>query len=299
MTCPPISISPSAKYLWLVVVHLLVNQAHGAAFEAAAAAAAGSPTVAPSDTNDPHKFGGFAEHALAHTWVSRKLEDSRVGYAMDGGFPDVADCFVYRTNKQGICESCCGRCTETEEMDNSASGGCVCSVIGDSNPGYGEVFGEPFFGSDYNDCIYITGDDNGYIYGGDGDDTIVVSGNDNTNIYGDDGDDTITVSGDSNDYIDGGDGDDIFVISGDKNTEIDGGDGDDTITVLGDGNEWIRASTPEANRPNKKIKKGSVVIIVPVVIGAVFLAAVAYAVARKRKTAVAERRLSHSAASMP
>ena len=40
-------------------------------------------------------------------------------------------------------------------------------------------------------------------------------------------------------------------------------------------------------------------IIVPVVIGAVFLAAVAYAVARKRKTAVAERRLSHSAASMP
>ena len=44
---------------------------------------------------------------------------------------------------------------------------------------------------------------------------------------------------------------------------------------------------------------GSVVIIVPVVIGAVFLAAGAYAVARKRKTAVAQRRLSHRAASMP
>ena len=40
-------------------------------------------------------------------------------------------------------------------------------------------------------------------------------------------------------------------------------------------------------------------IIVPVVIGAVFLAAGAYAVARKRKTAVAQRRMSHRAASMP
>ena len=44
---------------------------------------------------------------------------------------------------------------------------------------------------------------------------------------------------------------------------------------------------------------GSVVIIVPVIIGAVFLAAGAYAVARKRKTAVAQRRFSHRAASIP
>ena len=52
-------------------------------------------------------------------------------------------------------------------------------------------------------------------------------------------------------------------------------------------------------KTRKKSQSGSVVIIVPVVIGAVFLAAGAYAVARKRKTAVAQRRLSHRAASMP
>ena len=55
----------------------------------------------------------------------------------------------------------------------------------------------------------------------------------------------------------------------------------------------------ERQNPQKKSGLGSVVIIVPVVIGAVFLAAGAYAVARKRKTAVAQRRMSHRAASMP
>ena len=56
---------------------------------------------------------------------------------------------------------------------------------------------------------------------------------------------------------------------------------------------------PEEDSGDGKPDPGSVVIIVPVVIGAVFLAAGAYAVARKHKTAVAQRRLSHSAASMP
>ena len=56
---------------------------------------------------------------------------------------------------------------------------------------------------------------------------------------------------------------------------------------------------PEEDSEDGNLGPGSVVIIVPVVIGAVFLAAGAYAVARKRKTAVAQRRLSHRAASMP
>ena len=57
--------------------------------------------------------------------------------------------------------------------------------------------------------------------------------------------------------------------------------------------------TMKGKTRNKSLGVGSVVIIVPVIIGAVFLAAVAYVVARKRKTAVAQRRLSHRAASMP
>jgi hypothetical protein len=60
-----------------------------------------------------------------------------------------------------------------------------------------------------------------------------------------------------------------------------------------------KGGTTEGKTRKKSPGVGSVVIIVPVVIGAVFLAAGAYAVARKRKTAVAQRRLSHRAASMP
>ena len=56
---------------------------------------------------------------------------------------------------------------------------------------------------------------------------------------------------------------------------------------------------PEEDSEDGDLDPGSVVIIVPVVIGAVFLAAGAYAVARKRKTAVAQRRFSHRAASIP
>ena len=60
-----------------------------------------------------------------------------------------------------------------------------------------------------------------------------------------------------------------------------------------------KGGTMEGKTRKKSPGVGSVVIIVPVVIGAVFLAAVAYAAARKRKNAVAQRRLSHRAASMP
>ena len=60
-----------------------------------------------------------------------------------------------------------------------------------------------------------------------------------------------------------------------------------------------KGGTMKGKTRKKSPGLGSVVIIVPVVIGAVFLAAGAYAVARKRKTAVAQRRLSHRAASMP
>ena len=60
-----------------------------------------------------------------------------------------------------------------------------------------------------------------------------------------------------------------------------------------------KGRTMKGETQNNSEHGGSVMIIVPVVIGAVFLAAGAYAVARKRKTAVAQRRLSHRAASMP
>jgi len=154
MTCPPISISPSAKYLWLVVVHLLVNQVHGVAFEAAAAAA-GSPTVAHSDTNDRHKFGGFAEHALAHTWVSRKLQSN-------GGTAGVGDCFLdltYEEKTQKSCESCCSACTKTTVWDNRGSKDCICSVLGMR---YSSSTNK-IYGSDLNDCIFITGNNREWI----------------------------------------------------------------------------------------------------------------------------------------
>ena len=57
--------------------------------------------------------------------------------------------------------------------------------------------------------------------------------------------------------------------------------------------------TTEGKTRKKSPGVGSVMIIVPVIIGAVILAAGAYAVARKHKTAVAQRRLSHRAASLP
>jgi len=177
MSCPPISISPSAKYLWLVVVHFLVNQVHGAAFEAAAAAAAaaaaGSPTVAHSDTNERHKFGGFAEHALAHTWASRKIE------YWDGSEEDVDVCFssvfisysaleswwdTAYEDKTGYaasrgCDLCCGNCYKTTNMDNKYSDSCVCSVLGTLEPSSTNKF----YGSDFNDCIFITGNNREWI----------------------------------------------------------------------------------------------------------------------------------------
>ena len=70
---------------------------------------------------------------------------------------------------------------------------------------------------------------------------------------------------------------------------------DDDFTA----NDMCCACNGGTKTRKKSLGVGSVVIIVPVIIGAVILAAGAYAVARKHKTAVAQRRLSHRAASLP
>jgi len=272
--------------------------------------------VADSGAIDRQEFGGLAERTLAHTWVSRKLQEPETreisrnddppandgdddppandgdddppandgdddppandgdddppandgsSFAWDGGTAGVADCFLDSTNTQESCESCCGACTETELMDNSASGGCVCSVLGDLSTTL-------FQGSAHNDCIFIPGDSNQYIYGGEGDDAIIVSGNENGYIYGDDGDDTIVVPGIKNKYISGGDGDDTIIVSGDtlefyrrgefpedwlrhglNNYQINGGEGDDTITVSGADNAFIYASMPASDAVEERL----------------------------------------------
>ena len=153
MTYPLNSMYVSAKSFVCVLFYLLVNQVHGAAFKAAAAAAGGgNPTVVVySGANDRHKSGGLAEHALAHTWVSRKLEELELP---DGGTAGVADCFFTHSDP---CESCCGACTQTTDSNNSDSGGCICTVLGDSST-------TSFQGSAYNDCIFIPGNGNTNIY---------------------------------------------------------------------------------------------------------------------------------------
>ena len=132
-----------------VLLYLLVNHLHGAAFKAAATVG-GSPMVAHSGAKDRRKFGGLAEHALAHTWVSRKLEE------LDGGTVGVAECFSALADVLEACDSCCGACENTTAMDNSESKKCVCSVLGTRSSSYTNGFR----GSNLNDCIFITGDFN-------------------------------------------------------------------------------------------------------------------------------------------
>ena len=147
MTYPLNSMYIPAKCFRRVLFCLLVNQVHGAAFKAAAAVG-GSSMVAHSGAKDRRKFGGLAEHALAHTWVSRKLEELELP---DGGTAGVAECFLDTTSYQDKCESCCGACTKALEiMNNLDSEECVCSVLGDSST-------TSFKGSAYNDCIFIPG----------------------------------------------------------------------------------------------------------------------------------------------
>ena len=68
----------------------------------------------------------------------------------------MADCFSALADDLEACDSCCGACEETTAMDNSESKKCVCSVLGTRSSSYTNGFR----GSNYNDCIFITGDYN-------------------------------------------------------------------------------------------------------------------------------------------
>ena len=91
----------------------------------------------------------------------------------------------------------------------------------------------------------------------------------------------------------------LLTIRYDDHSPVNCGSYDDDDFTANDMCCACNGGTMKGKTSKKSPGEGSVVIIVPVVIGAVFLAAGAYAVARKRKTAVAQRRLSHGAVSMP
>ena len=74
-----------------------------------------------------------------------------------------------------------------------------------------------------------------------------------------------------------------------------GSSDDDTAGVY----EWGTPKPSSGGGGDDSSKTSSVVIIVPVCVGAVLLAAAAYAIARKRKTGETQLRLSHRQASMP
>ena len=67
----------------------------------------------------------------------------------DGSTAGVGECFI----ASGDCASCCGACTETTELDNrEKTDSCVCYED------YTKL-GDPFHGSNYNDCVFIEADD--------------------------------------------------------------------------------------------------------------------------------------------
>ena len=116
--------------------------------------------------------------------VSRKLQEPDGGTDRrrrlwlpdgDGSTAGVDICFLNYEGGNNLedgdvsedspCDFCCGACTyiaasfpgEQRQTDNSASGGCICTVLGDYDT-------SSFQGSAYNDCIFIPGDGNTNIY---------------------------------------------------------------------------------------------------------------------------------------
>ena len=65
---------------------------------------AAAPAAARSGANDWHKFGRFAEHTLAHTWVSRKLQADYGDYC-DCGNTDPSCCHL-----DSVLGSCVDHC---------------------------------------------------------------------------------------------------------------------------------------------------------------------------------------------
>ena len=72
----------------------------------------------------------------------------------DGSVAGVDQCFM----DGGGCASCCGACTITTDLDNSATtSSCVC-YEGSTAPS------EWFYGTEGNDCVFIEADDVDGIY---------------------------------------------------------------------------------------------------------------------------------------
>ena len=99
----------------------------------------------------------FFRHVLLYLLVNQ-VHGAAWGEA-DGGTAGVGDCFLdldYEEKTQKSCDSCCGACTQTTDLDNYDSEGCICTVLGD---------GASYFeGSAYNDCIFIAGNNNDNIW---------------------------------------------------------------------------------------------------------------------------------------
>ena len=75
----------------------------------------------------------------------------------DGSTAGVGECFI----ASGDCASCCGACTETTDLDNGldnpAKDSCVCYEASTAPT-------SAFFGTKYNDCVFIVADNVDYIF---------------------------------------------------------------------------------------------------------------------------------------
>ena len=79
--------------------------------------------------------------------------DSADGVDRDGSAAGVDQCFL----DGGDCASCCGACTITTDLDNSATtSSCVCYEASTAPSG-------EFRGTNNNDCVFIEADDAYYI----------------------------------------------------------------------------------------------------------------------------------------
>ena len=77
------------------------------------------------------------------------MDSSCEANADDGSAAGVDQCFM----DGGGCASCCGACTITTDLDNSATtSSCVCYEASTAPS-------DRFYGTDNNDCVFIEADD--------------------------------------------------------------------------------------------------------------------------------------------
>jgi len=275
-----------------------------------------APAAARSGANDWHKFGRFAEHTLAHTWVSRKLQDDYGDYC-DCGNTDPLCCSF---SVMGECVDHCGGesdCDCGNEDPNCCVFDWVTSTCYDTCTGSGGGGGGGG-GYDYGDCEDTNGsgrdnygdscewyNENAQCGGYDDDDFYAHEmccscGGGSTGGSGDDSADEYC-EGDDADWVSKKGEDCDWVYKKNEDKDWDKKKAKKNCKLKGEDGEKAKKACKECACDKKSFRddddtgEASVEIIVPVVVVAVFLMAAAGWLVKRRTV----KKKQHRRQSMP